>query len=310
MPPIPASALGERRTGTPVGIPAASTCDDGLALPAEDQDDVARPARLEPSILSRQHPLPQPQPQPQPPPLPPSPLTSVFATSHHSLSRQNLKLNGRGREPLQLDAPGTIQSWWSGLYIEDRPHVEDKPHVEDELMLSSPPPDPGSPIEVDQPSPPAPESTLWGRQRSSTAVIDSRLENMIASEMQCTVYSGPQPAASSLSPMRLAPILEPRASPPLGLEVDDAYTNGTADIEEEERAFNESLLSLRRTGHPGGIRKHVGMNGAGYPLRFRLSADAALSCQNVVLSRPRMRRRDKRRPESSPLLSPQLHPEL
>lgn len=273
-------------------------------------------------MLSRQHPLPQPQPQP--PPLPPLPLTSVFATSHYSLSGQNLKLNGRGREPLQLDAPGTIQSWWSGL------HIEDRPHVEDELMLSSPPPDPGSPIEVDQPSPPAPESTSWGRQRCSTAVIGSRLENMIASETQCTVYSGPRPAASSLSPTRLAPILEPRASPPLGLEVDDAYTNGTADIEEEERAFNESLLSLRRAGHPDGIRKHVGMNGAGYPLRFRLSADAALSCQNVVRSRPRMRRRDKRRPESvassgvtsimssprippsipSPLLSPQLHPEL
>jgi hypothetical protein len=73
------------------------------------------------------------------------------------------------------------------------------------------------------------------------------------------------------------------------LDADDADAGGVA---EPPGDLADEGISLRYASGPGGIRKYtVG----GIALRYRLSADAALRCPNVVRSRPRMRRRHKTR---------------
>ena len=73
------------------------------------------------------------------------------------------------------------------------------------------------------------------------------------------------------------------------LEVDPAYCNGlSGQAADDEAALLERFRAMRRVIVPGGaVRRSVG----GVPLRYRLSADVALGCPNVVRSRPRMRKR-------------------
>ncbi|KAK4449099.1 hypothetical protein QBC34DRAFT_380581 [Podospora aff. communis PSN243] len=82
--------------------------------------------------------------------------------------------------------------------------------------------------------------------------------------------------------------IEPAGDP---IDIDENYVAGTSTIE-DEAALIESFRARRRAGTPGGSGRR---NVDGIPLRFRLSSEAALRCQNLVLSKPRMRKRKKPR---------------
>jgi hypothetical protein len=139
------------------------------------------------------------------------------------------------------------------------------------------------------------------RGSSTTRPINPRLEGLIATGTQCTVRSDPpsSPASSSLptslTMASLPPFIEADpdcAMPGPELEVDETEVGGISDLPQEMMDFAEGAMPLRYASAPGGIRKYtIG----GVALRYRLSADAALRCQNVVRSRPRMRKRTKTR---------------
>ena len=136
----------------------------------------------------------------------------------------------------------------------------------------------------------------------NTLASQARVEEMISSGTQCNVQNTPAPTTptptSSTSitvPVPVPVTAKPDPDPnyvfsPMNLEVDEAYCNGTTDVVEDDMSFVEAVMSMRRAGAPSGVRKQV-VNGI--PLRYQLSADAALRCQTVVKSRPRMRRRKK-----------------
>ncbi|AEO62375.1 uncharacterized protein THITE_2106477 [Thermothielavioides terrestris NRRL 8126] len=161
------------------------------------------------------------------------------------------------------------------------------------------------------------------RGSSNARLVDQRLEDMVITGTQCNVRSEPGPSApgtttttttttpsrppSSYPIMNAAPAfieLDPDcAMPTPDLEVDDTCAEGI-DIPDDLFSFSpaEGSISLRSASRPGGIRKYtVG----GVSLRYRLAADAALRCANVVRSRPRMRKRTgtKTRRDSAPSLS-------
>jgi hypothetical protein len=132
-------------------------------------------------------------------------------------------------------------------------------------------------------------SSQYNNNPNNARTIQAMVEDMISSGSQCNVRPSPPPLTPTSATM-LGPILEPDNGMKfdvdcLGLQVDDSYVNGlTPDVEKDERSLIETMMSLRRAGAPGGVRK-MGV------LQYRASADAALSCANVVRSRPRMRRR-------------------
>ncbi|KAK3370202.1 hypothetical protein B0H63DRAFT_310587 [Podospora didyma] len=226
----------------------------------------------------------------------------------HKLSRQNLRFDSLGL-PLPQSSPAisdkpddpdilpTIQPW-TGLEVDDELPV--RPSTPTHRLSDTIPPltllDHGSPIEVDELAGPSPDirPTNWQATKelysnSVSARVNARLASMISTGTQCNVRSAPQPGPTLPTRLTTSSVVEERI-PSWDLEVDEAYANGTADVDEEERVFTESIMSLRRAAGPGGIRKNMV---AGIPLRYRLSTEAALRCPNVVRSRPRMRRRDK-----------------
>lgn len=120
--------------------------------------------------------------------------------------------------------------------------------------------------------------------------IQTRVEGMISTGTQCNVF------APSLVPV--VPIeadeddgidCEMGAT---GLEVDE----GVGGDDESEAALIDRILSLRRASGTLGIRK------SGFPL-YRSSTDTALRCQNLVRSKPRMRRRKVRQKPSLSAMS-------
>ncbi|KAK4457333.1 hypothetical protein QBC42DRAFT_40386 [Cladorrhinum samala] len=140
----------------------------------------------------------------------------------------------------------------------------------------------------------------------SARSVESRLEKMIADQTQCSVRSEP---LSSATPSTASQPITVIAAEPCSievdpdfampnfindtLEVDPKYVNGDSDMTAEENALMEdSRLALRAAAAPSGVRKY---SAGGVQLRYRLSVDAALRCQNVIRSRPRMRKRDKSR---------------
>lgn len=166
------------------------------------------------------------------------------------------------------------------------------------------------------------------REKPTASIANTaRVEQMISSGTQCNVQTvppaqAPTPTSTTATTATIAPVLKPEPHTdyvysPMELEVDEAYCNGNlADTFEEDLSFMESVVSLRRAGAPGGIRKQMV---GGIPLRYQLSADAAMRCQTVVKNRPRMRRRKKTRPESmassaatssisSPVIPPSIPP--
>ncbi|KAK3945913.1 hypothetical protein QBC46DRAFT_62727 [Diplogelasinospora grovesii] len=260
-----------------------------------------------------------------------SPTPSIDSLVN-KLSNQNLQLDGRDLVQPQLlpttadlpelpalpGLPTTFEPW-PKLEVDD--DLEADVYMSELLGRSNPLSlcssfqlDEGCPIEVDEAEVPlsAPKR-LWQRLNhqsqnngSSSAsnnatsnnyppITSSRaIETQMEDGTQCNVFGRPLP--TPLAVTRLAPIIEPDADielPTVDLEVDEAYCNGNVDNAQEELAMMETIMSLRRAGTPIGIRKYPGSN-----LRFRLSADAAMKCPNVVRSRPRMRKRTKGRPNS------------
>lgn len=165
----------------------------------------------------------------------------------------------------------------------------------------------GEPIEVDEaylapPDDKAPDEKPPRRQPSrQLRAAESRLEDMIASGTQCNVRGPPRPVstAASSTPSAIS-TAQPSfieadsdfSMPIPDLEVDDADADSLSVLANDDISFSEGGMPLRYASGPGGIRKYsVG----GVALRYRLSADAALRCANVVRSRPRMRKRHKTR---------------
>ncbi|KAK3403455.1 hypothetical protein B0T20DRAFT_26734 [Sordaria brevicollis] len=122
--------------------------------------------------------------------------------------------------------------------------------------------------------------------------IQALVEDMIETGTQCNVRSAPPlpaPSAPVLSSLDDLKVDHGFDFASMELEVDERYRDGTVDVLEEERALLESI-QVRRAGNvPAGIRKHT-VEGT-LPLRYQLSAEAAMRCATVVRSRPRMRRR-------------------
>lgn len=93
----------------------------------------------------------------------------------------------------------------------------------------------------------------------------------------------------------VAEVIEPDTLPGVthgvvcALEADQAFTHGSSEPTlDDEAGLLEHFRAMRRSMLPSGaVRRTV----SGVPLRYRLSADVALGCQNVVRSRPRMRKR-------------------
>ncbi|KAK4224885.1 hypothetical protein QBC38DRAFT_285594 [Podospora fimiseda] len=261
-----------------------------------------------------------------------SPERSTVDRLVKKLSKHNLQLDTQSRGPSQPPAP------WPRIEVD----------TQFSSMVLPPTLDAGEPIEVDdeedfdikklnfrrtvrrQPS------GLGARQRvggsSSSRSVESRLEKMIANETQCKVrrepFSATTPSSSTPSYSQSITMLpdlnsievDPDYAMPKWdgtLEVDPNYLNGNCDPDEEEATLlEESRLALRDAAGPSGIRKH---STTGPPLKYRLSVDAALRCQNVVRSRPRMRKREKSRftsaassavgsAASSPVMAPQYYP--
>lgn len=184
--------------------------------------------------------------------------------------------------------------------------------------------DVGEPIEIDEaytePAQPEdkrlldvrrPRRQTSGQLRPASRPVDQRLEGMIADGTQCNVRTEPRPMPTPTpTPMPIpAPFLptsglqladpgfiEPdpecaTASP--AIEIDETDTGDMSAFRDELLALAEgSSIPLRYASGPGGVRKYtVG----GVALRYRLSADVAMRCANVVRSRPRMRKRTKTR---------------
>ncbi|KAJ4402224.1 hypothetical protein N0V85_005355 [Neurospora sp. IMI 360204] len=121
--------------------------------------------------------------------------------------------------------------------------------------------------------------------------IQALVEEMIKTGTQCNVRSAPLPAPSAplLSTLDDLKVDHGYDFASMELEVDERYLDGTVDVLEEERALLESIQVRRAGSGPAGIRKHT-VEGT-LPLRYQLSAEAAMRCATVVRSRPRMRRR-------------------
>lgn len=224
------------------------------------------------------------------------------------LSRQNLQLDRANLEQLQfqLSSPSVSPSIpcmspippCQELEIDDepRPRLDSRRgrHVPAAIPTLSP-----SPMDVDQ-APAVADTKRLTRQRSSqfhnnpnnSQAIQTLVEGMIETRSQCNVHRASPPLLTPTSAKRLGPILEPDDEAKLDvdcmdLQVDEAYANGpTSDTEKEDMLLMETVMSLRRAAAPAGIRK------TGF-LQYRASADAALSCANVVRSRPRMRKRSR-----------------
>lgn len=140
----------------------------------------------------------------------------------------------------------------------------------------------------------------------SARSVESRLEKMIADQTQCKVRNEP---LSSTTPSTTSQHITVIPAEPCSievdpdyampnfiddiLEVDPQYLNGDSEMTAEANVLMEdSRLALRSAAGPSRVQKY---SAGGVQLRYRLSVDAALRCQNVVRSRPRMRKRDKSR---------------
>ncbi|KAK3956117.1 hypothetical protein QBC32DRAFT_203732 [Pseudoneurospora amorphoporcata] len=209
---------------------------------------------------------------------------------------------------------GDHQSWagLGSLEVDDGIEMDDAFDLEDAKLQSLLPP---SFRHIDYPSSVAPSipnaassssantSESKGkrperRQLKHNAQTQSRsiqalVEEMVETGTQCNVRSAPLPAPSApvLSTLDDLKVDHGYDFASMELEVDERYRDGTVDVLEEERALLESI-QVRRAGAgngPAGVRKHT-VEGT-LPLRYQLSAEAAMRCATVVRSRPRMRRR-------------------
>lgn len=187
-----------------------------------------------------------------------------------------------------------------------------------------PPVDLGGPIEVDdayQIEKPAdsrsdarkllrqPASGQQLRAGSSTSrPVNPRISDLIASGTQCNVRTDPLSVSTPSQSSQPAPPSESAATPSF-IEPDPAYAMPGLEMDvrpvradagdEASNSLGYGLrnppLSLRRASGPGGVRKYTT---GSITLTYRSSADAAFSCNNIVRSPIRVRKRTKVRPRS------------
>ncbi|GAB1313942.1 hypothetical protein MFIFM68171_04152 [Madurella fahalii] len=282
---------------------------------------------------------PSPSPAGTPSPDPPGKSSPTRAVERlaRKLSKQNLQLDRQKHDqlqtqsqPLSLPSPAALRNVselpsfreWTEPEAGGQPQQHSAPshlasHITPWLLSVT---EASVPIEVDESYVNKPDEgrldVKYPRRRpsgylcggyASTRLVDPRVEDMIASETQCSVRAEPPPtpaistpsssSAPTARPTRTIqpPFIEPdpdRTMANCGLEPDDDEDEGMTDVLREELGLVDGGIPLRAAIGPGGIRKHtVG----GISLRYRLSADAALRCTNVVRSRPRMRKRAKNR---------------
>ncbi|KAK4178358.1 hypothetical protein QBC36DRAFT_106257 [Triangularia setosa] len=259
----------------------------------------------------------QPSSSPQPTDSPSPDLSSGNASPPgrstvdklaRKLSKQNLQHNSRVHAQTSRQiAPSPLQSM--------PPVVPETPVIVPETSTVAFP----AYLEVDQqyqqPTPPQPPSVSRGtgiekpedkrlefkklRRHASARALEARLQAMIDSETQCNVRSEPLPPPPPTTTMVRPWLAQPPVGEPVFIEVDPDCTmptwDDTLEVDENDTGDMpiEDLATSSRHAHaPSGVRKHsIG----GVALRYRLSVDAALRCQNVVRNRPRMRKRDKSR---------------
>ncbi|KAK4104330.1 hypothetical protein N658DRAFT_412018, partial [Parathielavia hyrcaniae] len=252
----------------------------------------------------------------------------------HKLSEQKLQLGPPGHDqlrrqptpPFSTSIPGLtapkMRSFhrWADSQASGQPRHHFLDALSDDHTASWLPTslhNSGEPIEVDeeyQEKPSGDDRRLLDVRRprrqpsghlgasSGTRPVDPRLETMIASGTQCNVHSEPRPTSKPPRPTTsnatiaaLPAFIEPDpdcAMPALEVDLDDADVGGVSGLPAD---LADEAISLRHASGPGGIRKYAV---EGFALRYRLSADVALRCPNVVRSRPRMRRRHKKAGEN------------
>lgn len=264
--------------------------DDGAtgAPSTTDQDPTPPPIRERPSSKR-----PQQDRILQPPRRatrrPSARLLANVETLVRKLSRQNLQQLEEAnqelarsssasspRPPPQLTSPSDLTPAPDSEATHHPEHPIATPIVElTALPGSDDPLNPGCPIEIDQDEvlPPIPTLSCLG---GGGDPMDIQYD--------------PPPRLDLV-----AEVIEPDTLPGVthgvvcALEADPAYAHGSSEPTlDDEAGLLEHFRAMRRSILPGGaVRRTV----SGVPLRYRLSADVALGCQNVVRSRPRMRKR-------------------
>ncbi|KAK0669020.1 hypothetical protein QBC41DRAFT_113835 [Cercophora samala] len=273
---------------------------------------------------SRQ-PSSSPQPADSPSPEPSSgnaspPGRSTVDKLARKLSKQNLQYTNRAHaqssslpatpSPLQSAAPVVPET---PAIVPETSTVVFPAYLEVDQQYQQP----TSPQPTHSNSAPQPPAALLGatvekpedkrldikmlRRHASARALEARLQAMIDNETQCNVRSEPlppppPPPAATITRPWLAP---PGVGEPAFIEVDPdcAMPNWDGSLEVDENhtgdvSLDDLAASARHAHAPSGVRKQsIG----GVTLRYRLSVDAALRCQNVVRNRPRMRKRDKSR---------------
>ncbi|KAK4144205.1 uncharacterized protein C8A04DRAFT_28107 [Dichotomopilus funicola] len=222
--------------------------------------------------------------------------SSYLATSRPTSYVSSRRTTPGGYAPPMLDLGDPIEI--DPDYLDPQP----EPQLEPPLEVRPEKPDDKRLADLKRP-----RRQTSGQLRSLARSVDQRLEDMIADGTQCIVRNEPLPTTTTEPPS--APPTRPSSTiyaDPVFIEPDPECclpNTGTAlEVDENETGEGSELLSdlfgqsgttsLRNASGPGGIRKHT-VNGV--DLRYRLSADAALRCTNVVRSRPRMRKRNKPR---------------
>ncbi|KAK0752505.1 hypothetical protein B0T18DRAFT_91891 [Schizothecium vesticola] len=265
------------------------TRDDGATgAPSTTDQHSAPPGRERPSSKRRQQNRIL-QPPRRATRRPSARLLANVETLVRKLSRQNLQQldeanqeleksssASSSRSPPQLTSPSDSKPAPDpeGTYSPERPLATPVAELT-ALPGSDDPLNPGCPIEIDQ------DELL-----PSPSALRSLEEGGDPMDMQ---YD--PPPRLDLVPENIEPGAIPAVTRVMvcALEVDPAYTPGGSDPALDDSAdLLEHFRAMRRTMIPGGaVRRTV----SGVPLRYRLSTDVALSCQNVVRSRPRMRKR-------------------
>ncbi|KAK4038032.1 hypothetical protein C8A01DRAFT_17847 [Parachaetomium inaequale] len=304
--PPPATQIPQPSPSPPTNTPSPDTC--GKLSPGRVVESLARKLSKQNLRLNRSS---HGHGQPQPASVDNPDLRRFQAWAEHAANRQPQ----HPQVPRHLPSPSDDRTIpWLALPMQ---HVGEPIEIDEEYVENMEEPDDRRLLDVRRP-----RRQTSSQLRASSRPVDQRLEGMIARGTQCNVHSEPRPtptpAPSLPTPGSIPAAAEPAFIEPdpesamaVELEADDTESGDMLEFQKELQALDDgSSIPLRYASGPGGIRKYtVG----GVSLRYRLSADVALRCANVVRSRPRMRKRAKTRhgsAQSSALTSAVTSPAL
>ncbi|CAN8106417.1 unnamed protein product [Discula destructiva] len=212
-----------------------------------------------------------------------------------SLNRQRLDADTDTPPPPPLFQTGnaanaTTTPWIQTVDAPRQKHIPSLQHQPHTISPISPTPDPLAPLhQADAPRrrPSAGISSNQVQRKATVRILhttqESLTEDMIYSGTPCTLAS----PMSTLAPTGARGLS--RAESEATLPAEQIMTG---DAEYETPVFR-NFLATRRTMRPSGINKD-GL------LAYRTSTDTALRCQNLVRSRPRMRKRVKLHKKENP----------